>query len=737
VVKKFKNGYLYLTSKFIALHNIYIPALLFLVLFAIYNHHNEETIINSLKNDGTIINIAGRQRMLSQKLELLALEYYSEPSMQNKELLLKDIELINSSHSYLVNYFQLNVSGYKYKTANSDVYFYQYINELNSFAEDRNQTRLTKIKLQAKQLLLELTTLVHDFEIYNKSKIDNLENKQHILLLLFILFVILEIIFIFYPISKRIRDNTRYLEIKINQKTEELQKTLKLLSTYVIYSKTDKNGIITDVSDAFCTISGYKREELLGQNHNIVRHPDMPSSIFKELWRNIKKGNRFNTKIKNLKKDGSFYWVDAYIEPEYDEHGKIFSCISIREDITAKKIIEELNKDLQEKIDFEVKQRVTQHKTMIALVEEQKKYLSTVIESNNNAIIAIDKTKTILTYNKKAQEIFGFTQDEMLGTKNLLNIIPLRYKNIHKTACELYFNTGKSAGIISSTLELEGITKDERIIPIRISFGSSNGIVIANITDISKEKEQEKQLIEQSHLAQMGEMLSMISHQWRQPLASIGNASYSVQVKIRTGAFNLLDNQSIKNCIEYIEKKHTNINEYVQFLSTTIDDFRNFFKPNQKKELMELTLPIYKALQIIENSLRENNITIVKEFTTNTPLCIHKNEIVQVILNILNNAQDHFIENAIKDAKIVISTKEEGEYSIISISDNGGGIAENIIENIFNPYFSTKHAKNGTGLGLYMSKMIVDKHGSGELTAKNISGGVVFEIKLRKECDCK
>jgi len=704
---KFKNFYLNLTSKFTALHNTYIPALLLLVGFAFYSHHNEEMIIDSLKNDGTIINIAGRQRMLSQKLELSALEYYSEPSMEKKDLLLKNIELINSSRAYLVNYFKLKMSDYQYKTANSDLYFDQYIDELNLFVEDRDKTRLPTIKLLSKQLLLELTVLVDDFEAYNKVKLANLETRQHFLLFFFILFVIIEIIFIFYPISQKIKKNTQELEKKINQKTQKLQRTLKILSTYVIYSKTDKKGIITDVSDAFCTLSGYKREELLGKNHNIVRHPDMPSSIFKELWRNINRGSTFNTKIKNLRKDGSFYWMDAYIEPEHDENGEIYSCISIREDITAKKVIEELNRDLQEKVDFEVQQRIAQHNKMIALVEEQKRYLATVIESNNNAIIAIDKTKTILTYNKKAQEIFGFTQKEMLGTKNLLKIVPLKYKNIHKVACELYFNTGKSTGIISSTLELEGITKDEKIIPIRISFGSNNGIVIANITDLSKEKEQEKQLIEQSRFVQMGEMLSMISHQWRQPLTAIGNASYNVQLKIRTNAFNLSDPLSVKNFIEYIEKKHTNINEYVQFLSTTIDDFRNFFKPNQQKELMDLTLPIYKALQIIENSLKDDNITVIKEFTTNKPLYIHKNEIVQVILNILNNAQDNFKEHDIKDAVIIISTREEGNDAVISISDNGGGIPENIIENIFNPYFSTKHEKNGTGLGLYMSKMIV------------------------------
>jgi PAS domain S-box-containing protein len=128
--------------------------------------------------------------------------------------------------------------------------------------------------------------------------------------------------------------------------------------------------------------------------------------------------------------------------------------------------------------------------------KEFKKYLNIVIESNDNAIIAVDKNRTIMTYNNKAQEIFGFTKEEMIGTNNLLNIIPLKYKNLHEVASAMYFRTGKSKGIIGKTLELEGLRKNGDIFPIRISFGANddknNMIVVANIDDITLEKQKQE-----------------------------------------------------------------------------------------------------------------------------------------------------------------------------------------------------------------------------------------------------
>ena len=240
---------------------------------------------------------------------------------------------------------------------------------------------------------------------------------------------------------------------------------------------------------------------------------------------------------------------------------------------------------------------------------------------------------------------------------------------------------------------------------------------------VEETKEKEKLLQQQSHLAQMGEMISMIAHQWRQPLSAISSTVVDLQIKQE---LNQQDSQS-----EYLNKSLKDIAKYVQFLSTTIDDFRDFFKPDKSKELVTLTHTVNKSLQILQGSVSSKNIEVNVDFQTNDKVKLYQNEMMQVILNILKNSVDNFLEKSIKNPKIEILTKKSGDAYIISISDNGGGIPEDILPNIFNPYFSTKKEKNGTGLGLYMSKTIVEKHHNGKITVRNTEDGVIFEIILK------
>ena len=352
--------------------------------------------------------------------------------------------------------------------------------------------------------------------------------------------------------------------------------------------------------------------------------------------------------------------------------------------------------------------------------KRNKGYLDTVIESNDNAIIVIDKTKTILTYNKKAQEIFGFTKEEMIGSNNLLNIIPLKYKNLHTIASNLYFKTAKSKGILGSTLELEALRKDGKIIPIRISFGTNhcqdNPIVVANISDITAEKQQAQIMLQQSRLAQMGEMISMIAHQWRQPLSAISATSGNLTLKAK---LDMLDNDT---AVELGEK----ISQYAQHLSATIDDFRDFFKPN--KEVIEITYTelVQSVLSIIEDSIHTKNIKLKQNLQSEGILSTYPNEIKQVILNLIKNAEDILLEKEIEHPTITIETQD----NILIVKDNAGGVPTDIIEKIFDPYFSTKTQKDGTGLGLYMSKTIIEEHCGGSLKVYNDEFGAVFEMKL-------
>ena len=241
---------------------------------------------------------------------------------------------------------------------------------------------------------------------------------------------------------------------------------------------------------------------------------------------------------------------------------------------------------------------------------------------------------------------------------------------------------------------------------------------------------KEKQMLAQSRLAQMGEMISMIAHQWRQPLTAISSTIININIKIEMGKFDLDNKDDRKLFLKFLENKHNNIIGYVNSMSSTIDDFRTFFKPNKKKELISIITPIENALSIVEVSFSSRGIQIDIDYQTDEKLLLYPNEIMQVILNILNNSKDNFIEKDIQNPKIIILTKKIDNIYTIKISDNGGGIQKNILKNIFDPYFSTKTEKNGTGLGLYMSKTIIDNHHNGEIIAYNNNLGTVIQISL-------
>lgn len=172
------------------------------------------------------------------------------------------------------------------------------------------------------------------------------------------------------------------------------------------------------------------------------------------------------------------------------------------------------------------------------------------------------------------------------------------------------------------------------------------------------------------------------------------------------------------------------IDDLVHGLSVTIDDFRNFYKPGKAQERSLINVPVKKAMAIFETSLKSDNISFSQKYESENIVSIYSNELMQVILNILQNAQDNFLEKNIADAKISIKTFDIEKTSIIEIYDNGGGVSSEVEEKIFDPYFSTKNEKNGTGIGLYMSKIIIEEHHSGELSVENIDDGVCFRIKL-------
>ena len=241
--------------------------------------------------------------------------------------------------------------------------------------------------------------------------------------------------------------------------------------------------------------------------------------------------------------------------------------------------------------------------------------------------------------------------------------------------------------------------------------------------EVEKNREKDKQMLQQSKLAQMGEMISMIAHQWRQPLTAIGATTNNLLFKL------VMDQYDKKE----FEKEISLISDYSQHLSKTIDDFRGFFKTNKSKENTTLEEIVTSTINIIKPSIINQDILLSIEINCKSSINTYPNEIKQVVLNLIKNAEDVLKEKKIRNPSITILTKCINKKRLIIVKDNAGGIPNEIIDKIFEPYFSTKLEKDGTGLGLYMSKIIIEEHCNGILNVTNDKDGAVFTIEFRED----
>ena len=239
--------------------------------------------------------------------------------------------------------------------------------------------------------------------------------------------------------------------------------------------------------------------------------------------------------------------------------------------------------------------------------------------------------------------------------------------------------------------------------------------------EVENNKLKTKQLIQQSRLAQMGELISMISHQWRQPLTAISTTANNLLIHI------LLDEKLDK---KVFENEVTLITKYSKHLSTTINDFRNFYKIDNIKKTSTIEKITETSLNIIRHSLEEKNIKLTINFNCFKELSTYTTEVNQVVLNLLKNAEDILISRNTIRPQININTYCTKDMISLEIQDNAGGIKEEDLAKLYDPYFTTKSAKEGSGLGLYMSKIIIEDHCEGTLKAQNYHNGALFTISI-------
>ena len=233
-------------------------------------------------------------------------------------------------------------------------------------------------------------------------------------------------------------------------------------------------------------------------------------------------------------------------------------------------------------------------------------------------------------------------------------------------------------------------------------------------------QKQEEIMVAQSRHAAMGEMISMIAHQWRQPISVIAMGANNIMADVE---LEMVDEKRLEIYSKDILNK-------TQELSKTIDDFKNFFRPDKELSNVLVEDILNDVFSVVGQSLANDDIEVTREFHNGREIQTYKRELMQVLINIVKNAKEAIDASEANERKISIVINETKDEMLIKICDSGGGIKEEIMGNIFDPYFSTKSQNVGTGIGLYMSKTIIEKHLNGILSAYNLGSGACFEIRL-------
>jgi signal transduction histidine kinase/HAMP domain-containing protein len=341
------------------------------------------------------------------------------------------------------------------------------------------------------------------------------------------------------------------------------------------------------------------------------------------------------------------------------------------------------------------------------------KSISDPIVSLNNIVSKISKGNLKLRANYESDDEVGALAQSFNKMISAIDITQSQLKQSHEELEDRVENRTKELDSTNKLLEVKTIELEKL----------NKNLDIKIKEEIEKRIQQESILVQQSRLAATGEMIGNIAHQWRQPLSLITTCASGIKLEKE---FGISTEQS------ELEKLNT-IVQSSNYLSKTIDDFRNFFKPNKEKIKFSIEEMTNQSISLVTSSFNFHYITINKNYNDIESVYGFPNEFSQAILNILANAKDVLIENKIENPFVNINIYENKKYGFLEIEDNAGGISDDIMTKIFDPYFTTKHKNQGTGIGLYMSKMIIEKNMNGNLSVENTTIGAKFIFSIPKK----
>lgn len=485
-------------------------------------------------------------------------------------------------------------------------------------------------------------------------------------------------------------------------------------STVVGMSLVDE-GVINKANRMWNEILGYQDCELNGLSMAVLFGDKFAYYTFLE--------------ISSKKMSESYYENEHQF---FDKHGKqknvILSGAYIdKKDVTRGSVWSIVDITVQKELEAKLEAQVVDGKDKL---EESRQAYELLFNSSPVCVGFADKNGRVLNANPAFCKALGYELHELLN----VDISKLTHKD--DIAREfILIDSLASSKIESFEMQKRMIRKDSSLIEIdmivsavrnpdmsvKFYFALMEDVTEKNLKDRAQ-KEQERIMIQQSRMAAMGEMISAIAHQWRQPLNSLG---LMIQDLIVASACDELNEA-------YLDSFSVDSMKQINFMSKTIDNFREFFKTDKTTEIFSVADYIEEVASMFKPQLFACGISVEILSVTLPRINGLRHEFGQVVLNIINNAKDALVESKVTNPRIVIDVFDMEDAVSVKISDNAGGIHVDVIEKIFDPYFTTKEEGKGTGIGLYVSKIIIDSHMKGSLRASNGKYGAVFEIVLPK-----
>ena len=502
------------------------------------------------------------------------------------------------------------------------------------------------------------------------------EQKSYVFLLTIFMLLLITfslIVSLFYVYNRR-----KEKELFLHKKFKILFEQSNFFATVI-----NCQGKILEINDSFSTFFNE-----LDSNKNIWEYDCWPKEEKKWLENLIKrydKNEQIQKELNIFDKKGKRRVLELVIS-SFENNGKK-ELVLISLDITSKK----------EK-------------------EQELKNAYIVFQNAHDGIVVTDEKVNIINVNRAFENDTGYKLDEIFGKNPRILKSGIQDVDFYKKMWEKLNKEGYWEGELVNKNK-QGNRYIERI-KINAVYDENKKLTnyIALFSDITLQKEQEKLLKEkeellfqQSKLSAMGEMIGNIAHQWRQPLSVISSSISAIKLSVGT---NIYTNEELINFMDTVLNS-------TKYLSETIDDFRNFYKKDLEKEEFAIKNAIDMSFNLVKTELVKHGIKTIFINDTDFNIMGVKNQFLQVLMNILSNSKDAFIDKNIDDKTIFINLYEENDKKCIEIYDNAGGIKDDVIEHVFEPYFTTKHKSIGTGIGLYMSQEIIAKHLEGQITVTN------------------